>query len=80
MAGKILTPQDEAVAQATEFSLLVNVNGEQLPLALAKLLVQNEQANALTRIAGVLEAYRDQESWYASQGAADNALGAPDGS
>jgi hypothetical protein len=53
--GKILTPQDEAIAQATEFSLMVNVNGQQMPLALAKLLVANETAENLKRIADVLE-------------------------
>jgi hypothetical protein len=53
--GKILTPQDEAIATATEFSLMVNVNGQQVPLALAKLLVANETAENLKRIADVLE-------------------------
>jgi len=55
MTGQLLTPQDEAIAQANEFSLLVNVNGQQVPLALAKLLVANEQAENLARIAAVLE-------------------------
>jgi len=43
-----------------EFNVAVNVNGEQVPYPLAILMVQNEQANALTRIAEVAEFFKAQ--------------------
>jgi hypothetical protein len=56
MGSKLLTPNDlQPNLEVNEFNMVVNVNGNQLPLALAKLLVANETANSLTRIADALE-------------------------
>ena len=61
MMGGILTPEQIARAAAgggqevTEFNMVINVNGNPMPLALAKMLVANETANALTRIADALD-------------------------
>jgi len=43
-----------------EWAAMVNVNGQETPYPLAILMVQNEQANALTRIAGVAEFFKAQ--------------------
>jgi len=67
MGGKILTPQDEVMSQALASAqpgapgqvLMVNVNGENMPYALAMLMVTNELANATTRIAETLEKFAD---------------------
>jgi hypothetical protein len=53
MSGKILTPQDPQVP--AEFNVMVNVNGNPTPLPVAKLVVANEIATALGRIANALE-------------------------
>lgn len=72
MNGKLLTPQDATMPP--EFNVMVNVNGEPMPLPMARLIVMNEQTLALTRIAEVLEAWRDQQPWFASQRATEQKL------
>jgi hypothetical protein len=69
-AGELGAPQQEGIPG--EFKVLVTVNGEQTSYPLALLMVQNEQANALGRIADVLSSWRDQQSWYASERAENN--------
>ena len=55
MGGKLLTPQDAALASVSEMQVMVNVNDQPTPLPLARLIVLNEQTAQLTRIADVLE-------------------------
>ena len=69
-AGELGVPQEQALPG--EFKVLVTVNGEQMSYPLAVLLVQNEQANALGRIAEVLEGWRENQTWYASERAESN--------
>jgi len=66
MAGRLITPNDMNGPQLPpEFNVQVNVNGNPTPYPLAVLVVQNEQAAALSRIAAVLEVWRDQQPWFA---------------
>jgi hypothetical protein len=68
MTGKLLTPEDpNAPKLPGEFNVMVLVNGKPTAYPLAVLAVQSDIATSLTRIADVLEAYRDQQPWYASE-------------
>jgi len=67
MSGKIITPQGAVSPDLPpEFTVNVLVNGSPTPYPLAVLAVQSDQAASLSRIAEVLEFWRDQQPAYAS--------------
>jgi hypothetical protein len=56
MGGKLLTPSDlPQVGTPTEMNVMVNVNNSPTPLPVARLLILNEIASHLARVADALE-------------------------
>jgi hypothetical protein len=56
MGGKLLTPGDlPQVGAPNEMNVMVNVNNSPAPLPVARLLILNEIASNLARIADALE-------------------------